>query len=552
MTVIESLFVRQEHGTSNNILVEIDAECPIKEHTYVVISSITATQQNDINALSNQVTNGGDVEKLLDHVNWRMFIYSCEQQSCCNSTYSSYQLQYPNCSNTTCCFSDGIDDLFSYFIRCGNTSCTDFINSFAGQTWLIALISGLLCLLGNAVVMCYKATSLCKAQNKGKKIQIYNILVFNLALADFLMGVYLTAIAFEIKRKANNGVYYSEPTLCNILAIVNNVSSQVSLTIIFIISYYRLVGVIYPYKKQHFRFVVTIIILTWSIWLVVASLPVFPFEPFKTIFTFGIIKNRKVLEATLIDFSYFILVFQSKILPGFSNVTEVTSITHAVTQFPTSSVLQKFFTALGWINSDRDDWDFVGYYDLRYTCSITYFAENESFRSYSFYALMLVFCNLVLSITTLIFYIIVTFKIYESSCLHCVYCKQCLNFFSGKKSNNNAIVGPAKAMRAAENREIFRRISIIVITDLICWIPLCITSLIIWKISNATVISWEEYLAIAVPFQTATLILVPVNSVANPYIDSYKLWIQLFKKIQNVLYRTKVVSYCNYRNSNFG
>ena len=542
MTGNESLFVRQEHGSNINNLFEIDAECPTEESTYVIISNITNTQQlHDINKISAQVANGQEVKELLDHVNWRIFIYSCEQQSCSNSTHSSYQLQNLNCSNTACCFSDSIDDLHAISVRCGNTSCTKAINSFISQVWFIPFTLGLLCLLGNVVVMCDKAISLRKAKNKAKEIQTYFMLVFNLAFADFLMGVYLTGIAFEMKHKADIGVHFSEPSVCNLLAIVNNVSSQVSLTLIFIISYYRFVGVIYPYKKHQLKFVLTIIISTWFIWLVVAALPIIPFEPLETIFTFGLVKNRQLDRDSIIDFNYFASVFQTTILPGFSNVTEVTSIIHAVTQFPTPSVLEKYFISLGWINLKTDNWNLVGYYDFRYTCSINYFFENETYRNFDFYTLMLLFYNLLFSIATLILYIIVIFKIYKTCRVRFVFCKLYLNCCSGKKSHNYAINTAPNAVRSAENREIFKRILIIAITDVMCWIPLCIASLTIWKLSNATEPTWEENLTIAVPFQTSTLYLVSLNSLVNPYIYSYELWIQFFKKIKRAFHCTKLI-----------
>ena len=68
MADIESLFFRQEY-TGNNNFIQIDAECSLKESTYVIISNATDTQQQKLNYLSNQVENSKDVETLLDHLN---------------------------------------------------------------------------------------------------------------------------------------------------------------------------------------------------------------------------------------------------------------------------------------------------------------------------------------------------------------------------------------------------------------------------------------------------------------------------------------------------
>ena len=136
-----------------------------------------------------------------------------------------------------------------------------------------------------------KIVSLRNFQNEHKEIQIYHTLVLNLSLADFLMGIYLTAISFEIRSKVDIGVYFSKYGFCNVLAIINLVSSQVSISTLFIISFYRLVGVTRPFKRQHLKSVITLIALTWIVWLVTAILPIIPLEPFKTSFTIGLSKD---------------------------------------------------------------------------------------------------------------------------------------------------------------------------------------------------------------------------------------------------------------------
>ena len=72
------------------------------------------------------------------------------------------------------------------------------------------------------------------------EIKIYYFLVLNLAISDLLMGVYLLAVAFEMKRKSTVNIYVSEPFPCDVYGVVDLLSSQVTVTIISIISYYRL------------------------------------------------------------------------------------------------------------------------------------------------------------------------------------------------------------------------------------------------------------------------------------------------------------------------
>ena len=58
-------------------MIPLDVECPIEKFTYLIVSNATENQQNSIDQLSTQISNGKDVENLLDYVKWRMFIYSC-------------------------------------------------------------------------------------------------------------------------------------------------------------------------------------------------------------------------------------------------------------------------------------------------------------------------------------------------------------------------------------------------------------------------------------------------------------------------------------------
>ena len=83
-----------------------------------------------------------------------------------------------------------------------------------------------------------KQTNLIKTVKTEKEIKIYQTLLLNLALSDSLTGVSLTALAFELKHKGTPGheFYYSNPGICYELAIIHTVSSQVTITILFIIS----------------------------------------------------------------------------------------------------------------------------------------------------------------------------------------------------------------------------------------------------------------------------------------------------------------------------
>ena len=532
-----SIFYQVNRNISNITLIPLDVECPIEEFTYLIVSNVTEDQQNNIGQLSTQISNGKDVEKLLDHVNWRMFIYSCVETSG-GFSFSEYELQN-GCINSSCSFTDTIDYLFRFPLHCGDgINCSTFLNSSLLTKWYIFLVLGLLSFVGNVVVIYDKTVSFQKFQNKHKEIQIYHTLVLNLSLADLLMGLYLTAISFEIRYKVDNGVYFSKHGFCNAFAIINLVSSQVSITTLFIISFYRLVGITRPFKRQHLKSVITLIALTWIVWIVVAILPIIPLEPFKTSFTVGLSKDYKYEKNSFIEYPYFADFLQNYAIPSFTiNATEAASVLQAVAQYPTQEVMEKFSSAFGWVDFETENWSTVGIYDYQYTCSPSFFLINvDNYHDANNFTLTFVLCNLIVSVVILIFYSMITFKSFDidkfclSSCKCWKLCRE--------KCGNAMFFHKKSALRSIENRRMLKRISFIVMTDIMCWIPLCIASLVLWNVplNPDTLQNLGDYLKYIAPFQIVLLTVVPLNSILNPYIYSFHMWRRTFKKIRKLLF----------------
>jgi len=119
----KSVFHREENDVSNISLAAVDFKCPIMEYTYIIVTNTSKDQERSIEELSSRVTSSEDVKELLDHVNWRMFTYSCEPEHACmsNHTNSTCQLQ-DACSNSSCSFTNSTDDLFFFSSQCHNVS----------------------------------------------------------------------------------------------------------------------------------------------------------------------------------------------------------------------------------------------------------------------------------------------------------------------------------------------------------------------------------------------------------------------------------------------
>ena len=529
-----SIFYRHNYNLNNSNTISLNLECPIEEYTYLIVSNTTEDKMKS-DYSSTTVSSSEDVLTLLDHVNWKIFIYSCKQ-TFSSFSYSEYKLQY-DCSNSSYTFTDSIDDLFFFPLQCDDySSCTSYLNSSIITQWYIFLLLGFIALVGNVVVIYDKIKNLRKNSDKNKEVQIYHSLVLNLAFADLLMGIYLTAISFEIKRKVDIGVYFSEYGLCNTLAIINAVSSQVSITTLLIISFYRLVGITKPFKRQHLKPVITLIILTWIVWLVIAILPVIPVEPFQTTFTVGVAQDNQYEENSFIEYPYFVYFLQSFILQSFINTTEVTSVLQAITQFPTPKVMEKFSTALDWADFEKENWTTVGIYSYPYACSPSLFLQpGKHYRNVNNFKLTFVLYNLVVSVVVFIFYALITkrFCIFDSlwlnQCKCCMFCHQ--NSMASQERNE---------FKSAENQRMFKRISFIVLTDIIVWIPLSIAALAISHVTEAEMQNLGELFDYSIPLDITTLLVVPLNSILNPFLYSCHMWSSLFKNIKQIFSRHKL------------
>ena len=213
------------------------------------------------------------------------------------------------------------------------------------------------------------------------------------------------------------------------------------------------------------------------------------------------------------------------------NVTEVQSVIHAVNKFPTPSVMTKFSTAVGWVNLDEEDWTFWGVYSGQYSCSLNFVIVNRDDQIYqNYFKSTFVFYNLIVSAAILICYILVTIKIHEKNSFCFNHCK----IFR----NNNADVHVENSARNVQNNQMFKRISLIVVTDLMCWVPMCIASITIWNVPFEEFFALfgrtPDYLTITLLIETILLIAAALNSVLNPYIYSWHLWKKLFEKVRKV------------------
>ena len=152
------------------------------------------------------------------------------------------------------------------------SSCNNLIDSPVLRTLLWTMCAA--ALFGNTLVVMYKLVL-----DKSSRGHSFWLLVVNLGLSDFLMGVYLLIIAgADIKFR---GVYILEDDhwrgghLCNLAGFITTLSSETSAAFILLITVDRYLVIRFPFREHHLshRFVRGACCVVWMSGIIIAGLP---------------------------------------------------------------------------------------------------------------------------------------------------------------------------------------------------------------------------------------------------------------------------------------
>ena len=449
--------------------------------------------------------------------------------------------------------------------------------------WFFAFAS----VVGNAGVFLHCLVTNFRKKPTGSSAKTHRFLILNLALADLLMGFYLSIYAFQHLHTGENGhdhdelksrlesLMWMESNSCLAMGILSFISSQVSVTLLIIITYFRLKTTINPFdvnSKAQMRQASLLTFITWFFWLVIAILPTIDVEEISSIF-------NNFVRFSSTNFCY-----------GSRNQPEVhynflRQIVNDVYNASTSCNFE--FEAYN--NLKKPSWKelinsaqqlklvpgntsvvYYGYYNERSVCTATYFASISS-PSMPFTMIVITF-----NLFSFAFIILAYIWIWKSSSatrslptvkhnsiklnsrnLNSHYktrhksfpnfnLSSSKNIFSARLSfaiaklstgrSNNAIQTiKTIGQRAKENRRMQRRILIMILTDFFCWVPLCIFA-IVFTVKTATLNphspSYHEFLEQFYPIlDTFTLVVLPINSSLNPFIYSSRFWCILHGKV---------------------
>ena len=153
------------------------------------------------------------------------------------------------------------------------SSCTDLLANTTLQAaiWIL----GILAFLGNSFVIAWRCVR--------EKPNATSILIINLGLADFLMGVYLLIIASVDVYYRGRYIFYDvswrSSVLCRVAGFLSMLSSEVSVITILVIVIDRCVIVLMPFKAARYRLkeraAKTLCIFSWVVCMALSGLPLF-------------------------------------------------------------------------------------------------------------------------------------------------------------------------------------------------------------------------------------------------------------------------------------
>ena len=393
--------------------------------------------------------------------------------------------------------SDGSDECSSDFFTNTIFSSEDFMikhNCLQGMVWVMALFA----ILGNCIT-CVKTVFVLKhvmiKQKQLTKIAIaYNLLILNLAVADFLMGIFLLCIGIQNVKTKGSYCYHDRSwrsgTQCEVLGVISFLSSEVSIVTLAFLATYRLYCVLKPIQCRNLkiRFVLLSIVIAWVMAFIISFLPLSNFlqnyflshvwiksNPYFT--------NDVVSKESLFSFCKTLLVYKLPAHPDVSKSYYCGRWENLIKSLEKVKLLEK-------VNGT------FGYYSAHSTCLPKIFVTTQDL-SWEFS----------IGVTAFNFCV-------------CIYISCVYTFLVKKRSKLGRV--STSANRQTVNFQ--KRIALLIGTNFVCWVPVC-------------VIAFLRFVGFSISdsvYSFAAIILLPINSAVNPFFSNnlqnfYKFFLKLFR-----------------------
>ncbi|XP_076825038.1 uncharacterized protein LOC143470664 [Clavelina lepadiformis] len=374
---------------------------------------------------------------------------------------------------------DGSDE----FIPGIFSSARNMIDSFGLKIWL--WFATILTLFGNFYVTVLSIAKL-REKKKADESTCNHILITNLSISDCLMGVYLMIILVtDIQYSGRYSEFdykWRSSALCSLAGSLCVISSQTSCFLISVLTSYRLYAVLYPFKVR------TTLSAPWSMAAIfswVTSIIIAFVSNITSYFKSKVLFLNEFSSSDTVTHDY---------VTGFACRLAILTNTSQDLDDSSWQSVKSFLNNKFPQYAPRGE---IGYYGTTSVCMPRlYVNRSDSFWIYSIVMITFNFISFlfVLSGFTLIAW----------------------NMRKRPMQNNNA---------QKQNAKMNRRIARIIISDFLCWVPICIMAYV--SVSGVKLPDGVEIFTAGV--------LLPINSAFNPIL--YSPYIEakvknLFKKIR--------------------
>ncbi|XP_076802927.1 uncharacterized protein LOC143446940 isoform X2 [Clavelina lepadiformis] len=383
---------------------------------------------------------------------------------------------------------DGIQDCLDGEDECQGCAASPFssdafvIHSYALQVfvWIFGIFSA----FGNLGVLIHNILQLLRDRAKMSSLAVnHRILLVNLALADLLFGIYLLSLA--VTNAVYSGSYcrqdiqWRASTTCNALGVIAVISIESSILLLSVMATNRLLIVLKPFKTRvKKRYVFLSLFFTWTFSITLATVPLSQYQEDYFVSSvwyrsnsFLTIVNRNEMES-----------FVTKLL-SLQDPLNLVFFNNSYSDW--KPTWETMFAVVSHLNPSYTPEHLYGYYSAHGVCLPRLYADPSSDRSWGF-TLFLIILDFCLFIWILGAYIAIS-RVSRSR---------------GKQAGRN--------MRESSNH-LERKITRIIITNFLCWIPICIMAFV--KFGGGYV-SDEAY-------AVSAIILLPINPAFNPFLYSH-------------------------------
>ncbi|XP_076817842.1 uncharacterized protein LOC143463285 [Clavelina lepadiformis] len=395
----------------------------------------------------------------------------------------------------------------SYFIQTGISSREELIKLLAFRIliWFMALCA----LVGNALVAIWTIRSLdFKSFGSSGKSSVGNVnklLILNLSISDFLMGIALLIIVIETvifsgKYCLNDKSWRSGQT-CQLIGVLVALSSETSVLTLVCLASYRLYMIYWPYQSRFIRLRMLAIwlLLVWCTSLTVAVLPLAA-SLSRDMITSMWIENNKFFLTDILSFSDLKKFAQRiTILKGANSSEHLPNDWYGLADYLTITFPDEAPKVKG----------YFGYYSSSGLCIPRFYRTTGDTSDINTLSSVVITFNFVA-------------MVYIAACYTAVF----------KRTTKQRVDQSNSEAQQRRQRHTQRKITALILTDMCCWLPICIMTFL-----SMAGVSLEP-----AAYAASAVILLPINSSINPiiYTDVIPRLVKAFKaKCARVKYSQK-------------